>query len=220
MNKIILLLPLSILCLKCIGQNKKVTETIIKEIVVNNDSLAKAAVVNYVSEFFNLNVTFEPTFQLQKFEKQINKTTYRDSLWPSDSVQIKDLITGYTLDYDLYSGSEKVDNITFLVTPDFKVIDSGLTKLNYAIQLVNGEITSLEEAKMKVNGEYPDAIWKSITLKRGKITHYAHKGYEVGNFLTYYYFDGKCETCSYQIIRLQFDAETGKVASELKIKTD
>lgn len=220
MKQFSLLLIFTALYFAGFAQTKKVASPVKKTVVLNTDSLAKVAVVNYVAAFFNRNVTFEPTFQLQNIERLAKKTTFRDSLWPTDSVQIQEIITGYTLAYDLYSGSEKVDDIIFNVSSDFKVIDSGLVKLNYAIQLANGELTSFEDAKIKVAGEYPDALWKSITLERGKITHYAHKGYKLGDFLTYYYFDGICKTCSYQIIQLQFDAETGKIASELKIKTD
>tara|TARA_R110002049_G_scaffold209020_2_gene379584 strand:- start:2064 stop:2726 length:663 start_codon:yes stop_codon:yes gene_type:complete len=220
MKKLLLLIVLLIFYVFGFSQVKKVDSSPKKIVVLNTDSLAKAAVINYVGEFLNRNITFKPTFQLQHFEKQTKETTYRDSLWPSDSIEIKTILTGYTIKYDLYSAEEKVDEITFHVSPDFRVLDSGLTSLNYAVQLANKELTSIVDAKAKVANEYPDSEWKSIKLMRGKINHYTLSGYKVGDFLTYYYFDGICKTCSYQIIRIQFDAETGKVASELKIKTD
>lgn len=220
MKKLSLFFLFITLAIAGFSQNSTSEADTTKEVVINTDSLASSAVVNYVTEFLGRNASFEPTFQLQEIQKLTDSIHYHDSLWPADSSLIKEQILGYRLNYNLISSDQKVDEIIFYLTPDFAVLDSGLITLNYAVQLANQELTSYGDATAKVNAEYPDAIWKSITLKRGKITHYTHTGYNVGDFLTHYYFDGICKTCSYQIIRLQFDAETGKIASELKIKTD
>lgn len=216
--KILFSLIIFSLSLTAFAQDK--ADTIVADSTIDYESLTRAAIIDYTQEFLGRNSTFEPTFQFDSLNKIMKISEYRDSLWPADSVRKDTTIAHFLLNYSIESGGSKVDEITFTVTPDYKVLDTGLLKLNYLMQLANKELTSLTDAKEKVNGEYPDAIWKSIKLKRGKITHYAHKGYKVGDFLTYYYFDGICKTCSYQIIKLQFDAETGKIASELKIKTD
>lgn len=187
---------------------------------INYELLTRSAVEDYTQEFLGRNSTFEPTFKFDTLIKKLKVTDFQDPLWPVDSIRKDTTIAFFILNYSIISGDSKVDEISFTLGPDYNVLDTGLHKLNYIIQLANKELTSLTDAKEKVNGEYPEAIWHSITLERGKITHYTHKGYNVGDFLTYYYFDGICKTCSYQIIKLQFDAETGKIASELKIKTD
>ncbi len=220
MKKLSLFFLFISLAISGFSQNTTSEADTTKEVVINTDSLATTSVFNYVKEFLGRNASFEPTFQLQEIQRITDSIHYHDSLWPADSSLTKEQILGYKLNYHLISSDQKVDEITFYLNSEFLVLDSGLATLNYAVQLANQELTSYEVATAKVNAEYPGAIWKSITLKRGKITHYTHTGYKVGDFLTHYYFDGICKTCSYQIIRLQFDAETGKIASELKIKTN
>ncbi|NBG65527.1 hypothetical protein [Acidiluteibacter ferrifornacis] len=193
-----------------------------KTLAVKIDPKVKTieSIHNYMVDYLNRNVEMAPTFRLDTVLIKNEITKVPDSLLPNDSIRFDTTILGTEARYYLYTDSNLIDSISFYLDHQFNVIDSQLVKLGYAIQLANGELTSLENAKVKVLEEYPDAIWNRITLKRGKVEHYNRKGYELGQKLTYYYFDGICKTCSYQIIKIQFDAETGKVASELKIKTD
>jgi hypothetical protein len=207
------------------AQTKKKSTTksnIEKKAVVKVDPRAKSveSIQKYMGDYFNRNVTMEPTFRLDTILVQNKITKVPDSLLPKDSIRYDTILLGVEAKYHLYTDSSLIDSLSFYLDNKFNVKDSNLIKLGYAIQLANGELTSLENAKIKVLEEYPNAIWNSITLRRGLVEYYNRKGYELGDKLTYYYFDGICKKCAYQIIRIQFDAETGKVASEIKIKTD
>jgi hypothetical protein len=199
--------------------NKNPTE---KKVVIKVDPRAKTieSIEKYMTDYLNRNVSMEPTFRLDTILINNEITKVADSLLPKDSIRFDTTLMGIEARYQLYTGASLIDSLSFYLDQKFKVIDSNLVKLGYAIQLANGELTTLEDAKTKVLEEYPDAIWKSITLKRGTVVNYNRKGYTLGDKLTYYYFDGTCEKCSYQLISIQFDAETGKVASEFKVKTD
>lgn len=201
---------------------KKSTVKTDKTLAVKIDPRAKTieSIQNYMVDYLNRNVEMDPTFKLDTIFIKNEISQVPDSLLPKDSVRFDTTLIGTEAHYYIYTDSNLIDSISFYLDHKFNVLDSQLVKLGYAIQLANGELTSLENAKVKVLEEYPDAIWNHITLKRGKVEHYNRKGYEIGQKLTYYYFDGICKTCPYQIIKIQFDAETGKVASELKIKTD
>ena len=182
---------------------KKSTVKTDKTLAVKIDPRAKTieSIQNYMVDYLNRNVEMDSTFKLDTIFIKNEISQVPDSLLPKDSVRFDTTLIGTEAHYYIYIDSNLIDSISFYLDHKFNVLDSQLVKLGYAIQLANGELTSLENAKVKVLEEYPDAIWNHITLKRGKV-------------------DGICKTCPYQIIKIQFDAETGKVASELKIKTD
>lgn len=182
---------------------------------------ALKAVEKYISEYLDRNVVMDSTFHFSSIQSdyQIKIDTLQRKRKKDTIIQDTSMLSA-VVEYCISSDNVAIDTLSIYLDKNYNVLDSNGLKLNTVIKIANGEIVSINEAKQKVKDDYADALWYSIELKRGKVENYARKGYEVGKPLYYYYFQGRCNSCSYQIIKVQLDAETAKVASEYKEKID
>ncbi len=179
------------------------------------------AVEKYLADYFDRNVEMDSTFHFTSIQSKfrIISDTLKVKRKQDTIIHDTTMVSARIL-YCISSDNIAIDTLSLYLDSTYNILDSNGLKLNMAIKMANGHIVSINTAKEKVKEDYANALWNSIELKRGKVENYARKGYEIGKPLTYYYFEGICTTCSYQIIRVQLDAETAKVASEYKEKTD